>query len=140
VDIPNAFIGQPAKPPLAELSSALGASHRLWEELVAWLAEEHGVAIQEWKSISPKYGWSLRLKRKQRTIAHLSPCNGFFLVSFALGDKALKSALQLALPKSVADDLASAPRYAEGTGVRLLIKRPQDLATVRKLVLVKLSN
>jgi len=34
---------------------------------VDWLARAQGV-------ISPKYGWSLRLKLKKRTIVHLSPC------------------------------------------------------------------
>ena len=140
MDIPNAFIGKAAKPTLPELSSALGSCDTLWNDLVTWLADEHGVATQEWKSISPKYGWSLRLKIRQRAIAYLSPCNGFFLVSLALGDKALKSALQLDLPKTVADQIRKSPRFAEGTGVRLLVKKPQDLTPVRKLVLVKLSN
>jgi hypothetical protein len=33
-----------------------------------------------------------------------------------------------------------APPYAEGTGVRLEVKKPADLAVIRKLALIKLAN
>jgi hypothetical protein len=36
--------------------------------------------------------------------------------------------------------LDEAPRYAEGTGLRLMVKGPKDLAAIRKLALVKLAN
>ena len=58
----NAFVGKSEKPTQAELSSALGTSSKIWDQFVDWLAKEQGVAVQEWKSYSPKYGWSLRLK------------------------------------------------------------------------------
>jgi hypothetical protein len=106
---------------------------------VDWLAEQ-GVADQEWKSVSPKYGWSLRLKLKKRTIVYLGPCDGCFRVAFALGDKAMAAARQSDLSKSVLKILDEATRYAEGTGVRLMVKGTKDLAAVRKLALVKLAN
>lgn len=140
MDIPNAFIGKAEKPTVEEVSAALGSSAKTWEQLVDWLAEEQGVAVQEWKSVSLKYGWSLRLKLKKRTIVHLSPCNGCFRVILILGDKAMKAARQSNLPKSVAKVIADAPRYTEGTGVRLIVKGTKDLAAIRKLVVVKLAN
>jgi hypothetical protein len=36
--------------------------------------------------------------------------------------------------------LDEAPRYAEGTGVRLIVKATEDLASVRKLAAIKLAN
>ena len=50
---------------------------------------------------SPKYGRSLRLKLKKRTIVHLCPCDGSFRVAFILGDRAVKAARQSDLPKSM---------------------------------------
>jgi hypothetical protein len=47
MDTPNAFIGKPAQPTSDEVSSVLGSSGAVWEELLAWLAEEKGVADQE---------------------------------------------------------------------------------------------
>jgi hypothetical protein len=73
------------------------------------MAEEEGVAGQEWKGICvSKYGWSLRLKQKSRNIVYLGPGEGCFMVSFVLSDKALKAAKELHLPKAVADALDSA--------------------------------
>ena len=140
MNIPNAFIGKAEKPTVEEVSAALGSSAKTWKQLVDWLAEEQGVAVQEWKSVSLKYGWSLRLKLKKRTIVHLSPCNGCFRVVLILGDKAMKAARQSNLPKTVAKVIADAPRYTEGTGVRLIVKGTKDLAAIRKLVVVKLAN
>jgi len=140
VDIPNAFIGKAEQPTTEEVSAALGSSTKVWKQLVDWLAEEQGVAIEEWKSVSRKYGWSLRLKLKKRTIVHLSPCNGCFRVVFILGDRAMKAARQSNLPKSVAKALEDAPRYTEGTGVRLIVREAEELAAIRKLALVKLAN
>lgn len=139
MDIPNAFIGRKDQPTEREVLSALGKSADSWKDFVAFLAE-HGVSGQEWKSISPKYGWSLRLSVKKRNIVHLSPCDACFRVAFILGDRAVKAALQSRLPKSVIAAIRNAPRYPEGTGLRLLVKRSTDLPALRALALIKLAN
>ena len=70
----NAFRGRPTQPSEAELTAALGPSSKLWNEFIQWMADEEGVAIQEWKGICiNKYGWSLRLKQKSRNIVYLGP-------------------------------------------------------------------
>jgi hypothetical protein len=140
MDNPNAFIGIKEKPSAKEVAAALGTSAKVWEQLVGWLAKEHGVSEEEWKSISPKYGWSLRLKLKKRTIVHMSPCKGSFRVAFALGDRAVKAALQSDLPKNMVKLIEEAPRYAEGRGVRLEVKDGSNLAAIRKLAEIKLAN
>ncbi len=140
MDIPNAFIGKAEQPTAQEVSAALGASSEAWRQLVDWLAAEQGVADGEWKSSSPKYGWSLRLKLKKRTIIYLGPCAGCFRVAFVLGDRAVAAARQSNLPKSVLKLIDKAPRYAEGTGVRLIVKGAKDLPAIRKLAAVKLAN
>ncbi len=139
MDIPNAFIAKVAQPTPTEVHDALGASAETWKLLVNWLAEQ-GVAEQEWQSISPKYGWSLRLKLKKRTIVYLGPCVGCFRVAFVLGDRAVAAAGQSGLPKSVLKLLDEATRYAEGTGVRLIVRGAKDLPAIRKLAAIKLAN
>jgi hypothetical protein len=133
---PNAFIGRTKPPTDEELSTELGAARVLWDELLTELA----LPIQEWNSYSPKAGWSLKLKLKKRTIVYLAPCHGSFRVAFVLGDKAMEAARQLKLPKAVLKIMDEAPRYAEGTGVRLEIAARKDLAAVKKLAEVKLAN
>ena len=136
----NAFIGCKSQPTDTEIATALGSSAATWNMLVGWLMEEQNVTGQEWKSISPKYGWALRMKLKKRTIVHMSPCHDCFRVVLIFGDRAVAAAREAALPKAVLKALDEAPRYTEGTGLRLTVKAPKDLAAIKKLALVKLAH
>jgi len=135
----NAFIGKTTRPTEAEVDAALGSTAALWKQLVSWMAEQ-GAAIQEWNSYSPKAGWALRLKVKKRNIVYLGPCAGCFRVSFILGDKAIAAARKDDLSNSTLKILDEAPRYSEGTGVRLMVKAAKDLAEIKKLALIKMAN
>ncbi len=136
----NAFIGKTTKPTKEEIAAALGPAAALWDELLAWFAAEHGVDVQEWKSYSVKSGWSLQLKLKKRTIVHMAPYGDSFLVAYILGDKAVKAALGSNLPISHAKAIAEAPRYPEGTGIRIMIRNARDLAVIRRLAPFKLAK
>ncbi len=137
----NAFRGKTKQPSDTELIATLGPSAKLWNDFIQWMAEEEGVAGQEWKGICvSKYGWSLRLKKKSRNIVYLGPGEGCFMVSFVLNDKALNEAKAAHLPKAVADALAAAPRYPEGNGIRLVVRRAADLPSIRKIVAIRLAK
>jgi hypothetical protein len=136
----NAFIGKLERPTAEELAVELGPALALWDQLLEDLARELDIVTPEWGSYSPKAGWSLRLKRGERAILYMSPCRGCFRVSFALGDKAVRAARQAKLPKPVIDIINQAKRYTEGTGVRLIVTGPKDIAAVRKLAAIKLEN
>ena len=141
MDTPNAFIGKKTLPTAHEISAVLGPAARVWNEIITWLTEKHSVAVQEWKPVAPqKYGWSLRLKLKQRTIIYLGPCANCFRASFVLGDRAVAVARASDLPKSVLKLLDEAPHYAERTGLRLLAKSAKDLPAIRTLAEIKLAN
>jgi hypothetical protein len=135
----NAFIGRTVVPTAKEVAAVLGATAELWDQLVEWLAEQ-GAATQEWNSYSPKAGWALRLKQKKRNIIYLGPCDGCFRVALILGDKAVAAARQSNLAKSTLKLLDEAPRYPEGTGLRLMVKAQKDLAAIKKLALIKMAN
>lgn len=135
----NAFIGKTTKPTETEVVAALGSTAALWKQLVEWMAEQ-GATIQEWNSYSPKAGWALKLKQKKRTIVYLAPCAGHFRIAFILGERAVAAARQSNLSKSTLKLLDEAPRYPEGTGVRLMVKATKDLAAIKKLALIKMAN
>jgi hypothetical protein len=139
METPNAFIGKTTKPTEAEVAATLGSTAALWKQLVDWMAEQ-GAAIHEWNSYSPKAGWALKLKQKKRTIVYLGPCDGCFRVAFALGNRAVAAARKSDLAKSTLKIIDEAPRYAEGTGVRLMVKAAKDLAAIKKLALIKMAN
>ena len=139
METPNAFIGKTTLPTEQEVSAPLGPTAVVWKQLLDWLAEQ-GVADQEWKSVSAKYGWGLRMKLKKRTIVYLGPCAGCFRVAFVLGDRAMAAARQADLSRTALKLLDEAPRYAEGTGVRLIVKAEKDLGAIKKLALIKMAN
>ena len=136
----NAFINHAKQPTTEELSATLGSTATLWNKLTVCLADEFGLTVQEWTSYSPKAGWSMRLKLKKRNFLYMAPCKDCFRVAIILGDKAVKAAHQIKLPQSITKAIDEAPRYPEGTGVRLLVKRMADLAPIQKLAAIKLAN
>lgn len=140
MEIQNAFVGATLPPTANEISAALGPAAGAWEQLINWLAVKQGVTEQEWKSTSPKYGWTLLLKLKKRRIVYLAPCSGCFRVSFILGDRAVAAARERGLSKPLLKLLDEAPHYPEGTGLRLMVKTERDLPPIRKLAQVKLAN
>lgn len=140
MDLPNAFIGKPAQPTPAEISAALGPTATVWTDLVDSFVRDLGVTNQEWKSSSPKWGWSLILSFKKRRIVYLTPCAACFRASFILGDRAVAAAREAGLSKPVLKLLDEAPHYPEGTGLRIMVKAARDLPAVRKLAQIKLAN
>jgi hypothetical protein len=125
-------------PTEGELAARLGpAALSLWHQLITTLVEEFAIDEQEWHTYSAKAGWSLRLKQKHRAIVYLSPCEGFFRASFALGDKALLAARRSGLPVHVLRLLEEARRYAEGTAVRVDVRCADNIEAVKKLVTAK---
>jgi hypothetical protein len=137
---PNAFIGKAKEPTDAELATALGPAKVIWDQLLADFANESGIVDQEWNSYSLKAGWALRLKHQRRNTVYLSPRQDCFLTSFALGNKAMQAARQCKLPPPVIKIINEAKKYAEGTGVRLEVKAPKDIESVKKLAAIKLPN
>jgi hypothetical protein len=136
----NAFIGHTKAPSDADVAAALGAAKPLWDQLVVGMAGELGLTGSEWKSYSVKHGWALQLRRGKRNIVHLSPCRGSFHVLFILGDRAVAAARAAKLGVTAARLIDDAPRYPEGTGIRLEVSRPRQVALVRKLARIKLDN
>lgn len=136
----NAFINTPAPPTEAEVAAALGPAKAAWDQLLTDLAQELDVNVHEWKCHSLKWGWSLRVKRKARTIVWLSPSESCFTVLFILGDKAVRAARQSKLPQRIVEALDAAPRYPEGTGVRLQVSSSRTVGTLKKLAAIKLAN
>jgi hypothetical protein len=63
-----------------------------------------------------------------------------FQVSLVLGDKGVKAARQSKLPERVLKTIAGAKRYAEGTGIRLAVTAPEDLAAIEQLAQIKIDN
>ncbi|HSB28065.1 MAG TPA: DUF3788 domain-containing protein [Pyrinomonadaceae bacterium] len=136
----NAFIGKKEQPTEAELTTALGPAKQAWQKLLSELAQEYRTMTTEWKSHSIKWGWTLRVMRGKRTILWLSPHEGCFGVAFIFGGKAMTALEQCKLPKRIIKAISEAKKYPEGTGVRLEVKKAQEVSVLKKLVAIKVAN
>jgi len=136
----NAFINRAEAPSDADVAAALGPATAAWDRFLTDLAQDLDVKVHEWKCHSPKWGWSLRVKRKARTIVWLSPSEKGFNVAFIFGSKAVAAARCARLPARVLKALDEATKYPEGTGIRLHVTHVRDVAALKKLAAIKLAN
>jgi len=126
------------RPPSAvQLRSTLGAAYPAWVEFQALVAERVAPITPVWKFSTT---WSLRLVHRKRVILYLSPRQGHFVVSFALGERAVAAAHAAKLAAGVLEEIDRAPRYAEGRGVRFPVRGNRRLVTLARLARIKHEN
>jgi hypothetical protein len=130
------FTDKSHRPSEGDLGSALGPSWPLWREIQRLVAAQVPRVAEEWGYTT---GWSLRLKQGKRVILYMTPCEGHFLASTALGEKAVAAARERRVPKAFLTLLDDAPRYAEGRGIRLAVRRASDVRLVGHLITLKLG-
>ena len=130
-----------AHPPTEdELRGALGGAYAAWSALQAEVSARVPGIAGVWGFTSKSTGWGLRLRHKERVIVYMTPCAGHFLVSLALGEKAIAQALAAGLPDEVIEAIDAAPRYAEGRGFRVAVDRTGQVAALAVLALAKHEN
>jgi hypothetical protein len=133
--------GDKSAPPSEDaLTAALGTSAGLWRALIARIGERFAPLDAIWGFSGKSAGWGLRLRQGSRTILYMTPREGHFLASFALGEKAVALAEASKLPRDVRAIIERAPKYAEGRGVRLEIRKSRDLAAVETIAVAKMST
>ena len=135
----SAFDDRSQPPDEAGLKGVLGRSFGLWKRLIAHVGQEHGPINEQWNFAGAKFGWSLRLRRKDRVVLYMTPQAGAFLVGVVLGERAAQAAHDADLPESVLALIDNAPRYAEGRGIRLAVATRDDLRAVEQLAAIKMA-
>jgi hypothetical protein len=136
----SAFDDKSKLPQDDDLAAMLGSTFAFWNELKNLIALKFAPLSIEWGFTSKKTGWGLRLKREKRAVLYMTPCKDYFLVSFALGEKAVKAAHESDLPITVLKTIDNARKYAEGRGVRLEVRSAEDIRNVEKLAAIKMAN
>ena len=102
----SAFDDKRSEPCENDLDGTLGRTWAHRASLRAHLAAEYAPLDETWDFAGAKWGWSLRLRHKKRTILYMTPCKGHFLVGLALGEKGVRAAHRENLP-----ELRSTPRF-----------------------------
>jgi hypothetical protein len=136
----SAFDDKTRPPHADELAAVLGKKYGLWADLQSRISTRFAPLSIEWGYASKSTGWGLRLKREKRTVLYMTPCQGYFLTSFALGEKAVKAAHESKLSAEVLEAIDNAPRYAEGRGVRFEVRSVNDVRNMEKVAIIKMAN
>jgi hypothetical protein len=127
-------------PDESQLAAVLGRSKAAWDHLSDGIAADHAPIEEVWKFAGPKWGWSLRLVRKKRTVVYLTPGRKLFHVGFVLGEKAVAAAEASKLPREIKKAIREAPRYPEGRGVRFEVGTKKTAATMRAIAELKMAT
>ena len=135
----SAFDDKSRSPRDDELAATLGRAFVSWNELRKIIASRFTPLSEEW-GFTKSAGWGLRLRQPARTVLYMTPCNSYFLASFALGEKAVKAAHESDLPASILEIIDNAKKYAEGRAVRLEVRTAKDVRNVEKLAVIKMAN
>jgi hypothetical protein len=133
----SAFADKAHQPTDKDLRLVLGKAFTAWVRLIELVSDRIVPISQVWGFTSVSTGWGLRLKRNDRVILYLTPREDHFLVSFALGEKAVVAARGRKLPESIMKAIESAPRYAEGRGVRIEIRQVRQVSALATLAEIK---
>ena len=134
------FDDKAKEPQDKNLAKALGKAKKLWDDLCNHLEQEYPPVTVEWKFYSKKSGWTCKIVHKKRTIVHLRPVEGAFLVATAFGEKAVEAARKSKLPKKVINQINEARQYAEGRQARLEVKTSKDLDSAKQIAAIKMAN
>jgi hypothetical protein len=135
----SAFGDRDSPPDEESLGKTLGKASAAWATLKAGAAIR-GTLAEEWAFSAPAAGWSLRLKDGKRVIVYMTPQKGKFLVSFALGEKAVAAARAAGLPSALLAAIDAAPRYAEGRGFRVEVRTAKEAGPIAALAALKRAN
>jgi hypothetical protein len=136
----SAFDDLSHPPGPGELETVLGPAAPLWVQLVARVSTTCSPVTELWSFAGAKFGWSLRLKRKDRIVLYMTPQHGRILAGVVLGEKAAGAAADSGLPAPVLALVEDAPRYAEGRGIRLPVATPGDVEAACMLVALKMAT
>ena len=123
-----------------QLKAALGKSYKPWCRLREVIEKQFAPIASEWGFASKSTGWGLRLKAEKLAVLYMTPCKGYFLASFALGEKAVVAAHAAGLPAAILDVIDKAPKYAEGRGVRIEVRTLSEVTEIVKLAEIKMAN
>jgi hypothetical protein len=136
----SAFDDKSKKPGNKDLERTLGRTNTHWVNLMTHIKAEYAPLTAKWNFAGANWGWSLQLKQKKRTILYLTPGQGYFMVGFVLGEKAVKAAHDSTLPESILAEIDGARKYAEGRAIRLEVRNKKSLDHIKTLAAIKMAN
>ncbi|MCU0851899.1 MAG: DUF3788 domain-containing protein [Thermoplasmata archaeon] len=132
------FIDGNRKPTAKEIGDALGSKAPLWDDLVGYLDQKHGVQGQL-SFGGQKYGWFLGFRKGGRPLADLYPGADTLTVQVVLGKAATAEALRLKFGRQVQEVFDNARQLYDGRWLFVPVRTKRDLEDVKTLIDTKAS-
>ena len=123
-----------------DVKEKLGSKYELWKRIHDLVYAKYPDGLPDWNFPGKKYGWSYRIKDKKRAIIYFLPRDGYFMVAFVFGDRAVKKIMNSEISNGIKNDLEKARKYAEGRGVKITIKDESIMPDIERLIEIKLNN
>lgn len=134
------FNNKQVMPDEAALTAEIGETKEVLDQICRFIETETGQLAREWKHYGQKSGWTLKLLSKKRNLLFVGPEDGYFVIAFVFGDRAVEAVVKSQLPETIKNDLQNARKYAEGRGIRFEIRDGRELESVLQLIRIKLEN
>jgi hypothetical protein len=134
------FTDKNKKPGDSDLAGSLGDTFVLWQKIIQYVFARYPYSQNEWNYPGEKYGWSYRIKYKDRIVLYLLPRQGFFKAAFVFGQKATDIILKSTISESIRTELEEARVYTEGRGIRIDIRNEVILKEINALIDIKIAN
>ena len=134
------FTDKNKKPGDSDLAGSLGDTFVLWQKIIQYVFARYPYSQNEWNYPGEKYGWSYRIKYKDRIVPYLLPRQGFFKAAFVFGQKATDIILKSTISESIRTELEEARVYTEGRGIRIDIRNEVILKEINALIDIKIAN
>jgi hypothetical protein len=122
------------------LTSALGETKKILDDIISFIETEFGESSVEWKFYGAKIGWTLKVFNKKRNVFFVGPEDGYFKMAFIFGNKAYLKIINSNLPDYIKRLLTESKVYMEGRSLQLEIRNIADAMPLQELVKIKLSN
>ena len=124
-------------PTEADVRATLGSAGDLWSGIFRVVESLASPIDAEWKPSKGEFGRMCLLRHKKRTLLYLTPQSGAVTVAMVLGQRAYDVAMASALPTAIKKALSEAKPYAEGRGIRFVLRSQRDMSSLKALVEIK---
>lgn len=124
----------------AMLAYELGEAVDWFRQICAYIENNIGSVMLQWKYYGKQSGWIIKLIHQKRNLLFVVPLQGAFSVVFTFGDKAFNMILSSDVSEAVKQELLQVPRHTEGRTIQLAVHAADQLDTVFKLIKIKHNN
>ncbi len=117
--------------------SLIGKDSQYWKEIGSWLELTFPGISRNWNFYRDGNCWLLKSELKKKTLFWTAVYSDRFNVSFWFSEKAEPLILGSDLPESIKESYRNAKRYKIGRGISIPVKSPEDVESIKKLILLK---